>query len=110
MEPAPIRSGPLIEFKTAAKPAPALQTEVHLERLTGAQLAAFGSSQTDQIGTPPQTPAVCASRRAAAPAAGCDASTQLRDVELPSFDDEVLSTGTEQTILAAQLHTFLDAS
>lgn len=69
------------------------QTEMYLERLTGAQLAAFGCSQTDLSGTPRRTSVACHSRGAptTSAAAGCDASTQLRDVELPGFDEEVCS-------------------
>lgn len=79
---------------------------------TQAELAAFGTTQTDESGSlPPPTPPQrqrreTSGRSAAAAASGCDIGTQLTDTELPSFDAEV-NAEMSRNSASASYHSFL---
>lgn len=87
--------GPRTPAAVAGRQHAGQQIDAALERLTSAELAACGVTQTDESGSlPPPTPPQrqrrqTAGRSGAAAAVSCDAGTQLTDTELPSFDAEV---------------------
>lgn len=88
--------GPRTPAAVAGRQHAGQQIDAALERLTSAELAACGVTQTDESGSlPPPTPPQRQRRQTAgssasvAVAASCDACTQLTDTELPSFDAEV---------------------